>query len=73
MRSFSCCIPDRITSALFWFCDNITDRVRESTPIETYGLPLNQKTISKKFKSLGYQTSVIGKWHLGEHPKYHPQ
>ncbi|HZN32893.1 MAG TPA: sulfatase-like hydrolase/transferase, partial [Pirellulaceae bacterium] len=32
---------------------------------ETFGLPLDQKTIANRFKDLGYATGAIGKWHLG--------
>ncbi|HWL08491.1 MAG TPA: sulfatase-like hydrolase/transferase [Planctomicrobium sp.] len=36
------------------------------------GLDVNEKTIADRLKPLGYATCAIGKWHLGERPKYHP-
>lgn len=36
------------------------------------GLALNEKTIADVFKSNGYKTSCIGKWHMGTGSEYHP-
>lgn len=36
------------------------------------GLPLTEKTIANYLKELGYTTSLIGKWHQGDHDDYHP-
>jgi len=36
------------------------------------GLALSEKTIADRFKTLGYATIVVGKWHLGEQPPYRP-
>lgn len=32
---------------------------------EPWGLPLDERLISEYFKSAGYKTALIGKWHLG--------
>lgn len=37
-----------------------------------WGLPLDQKTIAQYMKEQGYATGAIGKWHLGDLPKYGP-
>lgn len=37
-----------------------------------FGLPLSQTTIADLMKRLGYRTGLVGKWHLGYQPKYHP-
>ena len=36
------------------------------------GLPTNETTIAKALKSAGYATKAVGKWHLGQQPKFLP-
>lgn len=36
------------------------------------GLKLSETTLANRLKSLGYQTSAIGKWHLGGGTEYRP-
>ena len=40
---------------------------------ETFGLPLSEKTVADRLKSLGYATGLVGKWHQGYEPQFHPQ
>lgn len=37
------------------------------------GLPLSQATLADRLKSAGYATGLVGKWHLGATPAFHPQ
>lgn len=36
------------------------------------GLPLSEQMISEVLEPVGYTSGIIGKWHMGMHPKYHP-
>lgn len=75
--SSSVCAPSRAGmmtgkhQASFGFHDNLTP-VQPGHDPETVGLPLDQTTLADRLKTLGYATGLIGKWHLGERPQFHP-
>lgn len=49
------------------------DRVAAVPPRETLGLPPGETTIAELLKQKGYQTLLVGKWHLGETKEMRPQ
>ena len=39
---------------------------------DNMGVPVKHRFLSKHLHNAGYRTGMIGKWHLGAAPKYHP-
>src|SRR5207253_2409255 len=37
------------------------------------GIPTTEKLVGELFKTQGYRTGVVGKWHLGHAPQFLPQ
>ena len=37
------------------------------------GLPIRETTIADRLRAAGYATGLVGKWHLGSAPQFHPQ
>src|SRR6187401_1036869 len=39
---------------------------------EGVGLSLRETTLASLMRALGYRTGLVGKWHLGGDPRFHP-
>ena len=39
---------------------------------DTRGLSATEVTLAEQLTSLGYATALVGKWHLGDQPEFHP-
>jgi arylsulfatase A-like enzyme len=46
---------------------------KPTNPSEDFGLPLSETMLPARLKELGYKTGMVGKWHLGIKPEFHPQ
>ena len=51
----------------------IFERSQLGDKLSTTGIPLSHPTVSSLIKSAGYDTTLIGKWHLGYLPYFSPQ
>ncbi|MEN1682139.1 MAG: sulfatase-like hydrolase/transferase [Planctomycetota bacterium] len=44
-----------------------------NSPFDVHsGLPVKEKTFATRLKAVGYRTAIVGKWHLGGSPPFHP-
>jgi arylsulfatase A-like enzyme len=50
----------------------IQERMSLGEKIKTMGIPLQHPTVSSIIRSAGYDTALIGKWHLGYLPHFSP-
>lgn len=72
------CCPSRaglltgINQANFGHVYNIVQNVSYTLPLDSLGIPVNQKLIGDYLKPMGYTTGIVGKWHEGFADRFHP-
>jgi arylsulfatase A-like enzyme len=49
------------------------DREKDIIPMSEMGVPTSEITLAQLLKGGGYHTIQLGKWHLGDAPKFQPQ
>ena len=64
------CSPSRAALMTGRYQQRFGDNGHELTP--GYGLDLEETTLADRLRTAGYTTGLVGKWHLGEDPKFHP-
>lgn len=72
------CSPSRaglltgVYQAKFGHTINFTQGNKYNLPLDSLGLPTNQRLVGDYLKPLGYTTGIVGKWHLGLSAPFHP-
>ncbi len=53
--------------------DNNLDKTQPGFDGEFAGLAVSERTIADRLRAAGYVTGLVGKWHLGDRPQFHPR
>lgn len=68
------CAPTRasLMTGRYQFRSGMMRNPAPDEGINDIGLPASEITLAQAFKSGGYRTGMIGKWHLGHKPEFFP-
>lgn len=66
------CSPTRVALLTGNYQYRLRVGLEEPVSIDVEGVPAEQLTIAKAFRSAGYRTALVGKWHLGTPPRSGP-
>ncbi len=68
------CAPSRaaLLTGRYQFRSGMTQNPAPDAGINDIGIPASEITLGQAFRSAGYRTICIGKWHLGHKPEFYP-